>query len=99
LTLLSEPRVGVRLRHHGEDLDLLALHVVEDPQLADAEPILRVGQPPKAFDAALAHPGRLVPQMHFHRVAHLGPVASTQATQVATASGARMILYAILARS
>src|SRR6516165_1362827 len=68
---LLEPLVRVGFRHNGQDLDLVALDVIEDPQVFDAEPVLRIVPFPKAFDPALADLGRLVPQMDLHRVAHL----------------------------
>jgi hypothetical protein len=63
-------------------MDLVPNQFVEDPEVVDAEPILRAGQPPKALDAALAEFRRLVPQVELHRVAHIDSIARTKAAEI-----------------
>ena len=72
LSYLFEPCIRISFRDDRQDLDRVAFDVVEDPQVIDAQPILRMGQLPKTLDSALADFGRLVPQVDLHRVTHLG---------------------------
>src|SRR5262245_19579841 len=62
--LFVEPGVRFGLRDDGEDLDLRLCNVIKHPDVVNAQPILRLAEPPKALDTALADLRRFVGQMH-----------------------------------
>jgi hypothetical protein len=73
-----EPRLGFGLRDDREDLDFLLEDVIEDPDVAHAEPILWAREASEALDAALGDPGWFVSQMCFEGVSDDRPVKGGQ---------------------
>ena len=65
-----EPRLGLGFRDDREDFNLRFCNIIKHSNIIDAEPILRLAQPAKALDAALAHLHGFVPQVPFESVFH-----------------------------
>src|SRR4026208_226137 len=76
--VLGEPARGFGFRDDREDLDSFARDVIEHPHFPNPKAILRLTQAPEALDAALAYPGRLIPQVPFEGVPNLGPMVGGQ---------------------
>src|SRR6266851_3859740 len=73
LSMFREPCVNLGFLHDRQDLDRLFSHIVKHANVvACAKSILRMRQTAQPFDAALAHFGRLMPQMLFDGVTHRG---------------------------
>jgi hypothetical protein len=71
--MLCEPARGFGFRDDREDFDGFARDVIEHPHFSNPEAILRLAQAAQTRGPALADPGRLVPQVPFEGVSHLGP--------------------------
>src|SRR5215471_6893188 len=68
--LFLEPSLRFGLCDDGEDFDLRFCNVIEHPNVAVSQPILRLDQAAKAFDPTLARFRRFVAQMHLQRLDH-----------------------------
>jgi hypothetical protein len=66
--LLVEPGLRLLFRDDGEDLDFRFSNVIEHPDVANAEAVLRLAHTAKPLDAALADAHGLVPQMPLNRI-------------------------------
>src|SRR6185503_12342979 len=60
---LIEPRLRFGLRDDREDLDLRFCNVIEHPDVANSQTVLRLRQAPESLDPTLADLRRLVRQM------------------------------------
>ena len=70
---LLEPCVRFGFGDDREDLDLRFCNVIKHPDIADPEPVLRLGQAPKPLDATLADLRRLVREMELDRLGDPDP--------------------------
>jgi hypothetical protein len=70
---LCQPCFCLRFLHNSQYLYDLICDVIKDPDLANAEPELWLGDPTKSLNAAPAYLRGLVPQMSFDRCSYLGP--------------------------
>lgn len=68
--LLVEPRLRFGFRDDSEDLDFRFCNVIEHPDIAHAQTVLRLAQAPETFDSTLADFRRLVGQMDFKGFLH-----------------------------
>jgi len=71
--VLGKPARRFGFRDDSEDFDDFARDVIEHPHFPNPEAILRLAQAPQPFDAALAHPSGLVPQVPLEGAPHFGP--------------------------
>jgi hypothetical protein len=83
LSFFSQPLLGIRLIDDGQNAYLVSGHIVKYPDIANPQPILRLLKATKPFDATLARPFRLVPQMFFNRGPHRRLVAGSQFPEIA----------------
>ena len=67
--MLNEPEAGLLFRNDCENVDLRRGEVIEDADIADAEPVPGAGKPAKSFDAAAAEPVGPVTKMKLDGVA------------------------------
>jgi hypothetical protein len=79
---LFEPFPGFALRDDPEDFDGFVRDVIEHPDVAYPEAELRFCHPPQSLDPAPAHPGWLVSQVGFQRIAELGTLLCGQRPKV-----------------
>jgi hypothetical protein len=66
--LLVEPGVRLLFRDDGKDLDFRFSNVIEHPDVANPETVLRLAHTAKSLNAALADLHRLVLQMPLNRI-------------------------------
>src|SRR5918994_6700057 len=76
--VFDEPGRRFSFRDDREDFDGFRRDVIENADLPNPEPILRLAQATQALDAALAAPGWLIAQVPFEGIADLGPVVGRQ---------------------
>src|SRR5262245_6635639 len=69
---LAEPARRLGFRDDREDFDDFERNVMKDSYLPDPQPVLWLAKTSQPFDTALAGAGRLIPQVPFQSVAHLG---------------------------
>jgi len=72
-TLFVEPGLRFGLRDNCEDLDLRLCNVIEHPDVANAQAILRLAQAPEALDPTLADLRRLVRHVYDERLRDARP--------------------------
>jgi hypothetical protein len=66
--LFVEPRLHFGLRDDREDLDLRLCNVIEHPDVANSQAILRLAQTPESLDPTPADLHRFVCQMNVKRL-------------------------------
>ena len=76
--MLGKPARRFGFRDDCEDFDRFARDIIEPPHFPDPEAILRLAQPAQPSDPALAHPGRLVPQVPFEGIPQFGLTVGRQ---------------------
>lgn len=94
-TLLTRLRFG--FGDDREDFYSLVRDIIENPNLIDSQSILRMSHLPKTLDATFTGLGWFETQMFFDCLANGGSMKALRAFKSSTASGAKMILYGILA--
>jgi hypothetical protein len=71
------------------NLHLLGLDVVEDPIVLDQQPVLRSLESSQPLDTAPADLLRLMPEVLRDHIADRGPVAGTEAAEIAGGVGGK----------
>jgi hypothetical protein len=93
-----EPRLRFGLRDNREDLDLRFSNVIEHPDVANPQTVLRLTQAPESLDPTLADLRRLVRQMHVKRLRDAISDRHRQILSAVAAASARMMSNATLAK-
>ena len=73
---MIEPRLGLVLRNDRQNVDLIALDIVENANLPDTQPKLWLANASQPLDPASAALCRLVPEVALDSVPNLGANSS-----------------------
>jgi hypothetical protein len=71
-----------RLQEDRENVNFTSHDIIEHPDLSNPQPVLGLGQSAEPLDPTLAHLGRLVPQMNFQGIPHLGSYVSVKMPEI-----------------
>jgi hypothetical protein len=74
----GEPPLGFGFRDDREDLDGFGSDIIENSHLPDPEPALGPAHAAQTLNSTSARPSRMVAQMPFESVPHLGPPVGRQ---------------------
>src|SRR5262245_23903152 len=82
-SMFCKPFVGAGFRDDRQNLYHLSSYIEKDANIiTDAQAVLGTREPSKFLDTALAHLGRLMSQMLFNRITHLGSDLRLQIVEV-----------------
>ncbi len=70
------------LVHDSENLHASLEHIIEDPNLPNAQAVLRFGHLTEPLDPTLAYSGRLVGKVSIDRIAYSGPIVSGEGEEI-----------------
>lgn len=80
-SVVGEPTRRFGLRDDREDFDRFVRDVIEHPYLPHPKAVLWPTDAPRAFDPALAHPGRLVAQVPLEGVPYFRPLVGNEGSE------------------